>query len=172
MFYCSISCMKNHLLDLFNVGRRSFICITKWIHICMQLEETRLCYLEFIFSSLVEFWEFSELFCQSKTLCNVFWWDEIHSYLCAWLQIEHIIRYIHQQKSPEISSKEMGVIIITVWLVFFTLRFRTWCGQPAGMNTASPSFCSNVQGSIPRKVNEKLAYEQLANFIFLRKRIY
>lgn len=30
-----------------------------------------------------------------------------------------------------------------------TLRFLTWWGQPAGMKTASPSFCTTVQGSTP-----------------------
>lgn len=34
---------------------------------------------------------------------------------------------------------------------FLTLRFLTWCGHPAGINTASPSFCSNVHGSTPWK---------------------
>ena len=30
-----------------------------------------------------------------------------------------------------------------------TCLFLTWCGHPAGMNTASPRYCSNVQGSTP-----------------------
>ena len=30
-----------------------------------------------------------------------------------------------------------------------TLRFLTWWGHPAGIKTASPSFCTNVQGSTP-----------------------
>jgi hypothetical protein len=28
-------------------------------------------------------------------------------------------------------------------------RLRTWWGHPAGMNTASPGYCSNCQGSTP-----------------------
>lgn len=30
-----------------------------------------------------------------------------------------------------------------------TCRFLTWCGHPAGINTASPTLCSNVQASTP-----------------------
>jgi hypothetical protein len=33
---------------------------------------------------------------------------------------------------------------------YLTLRFLTWCGHPAGINTASPSFCSKVHGSTPK----------------------
>mmetsp|Transcript_13790 Transcript_13790/g.51640 ORF Transcript_13790/g.51640 Transcript_13790/m.51640 type:complete len:301 (-) Transcript_13790:3506-4408(-) len=29
------------------------------------------------------------------------------------------------------------------------LKFRTWCGHPAGTNTASPVFCVNDQGETP-----------------------
>lgn len=32
-----------------------------------------------------------------------------------------------------------------------TCLFLTWCGHPAGMKTASPRFCSNVQGSMPEE---------------------
>ena len=40
--------------------------------------------------------------------------------------------------------------IVTKVKICHTFKFLTWWGHPAGMKTASPSFCSNVQGSIPK----------------------
>ncbi len=36
-----------------------------------------------------------------------------------------------------------------IHLIKHTFKLRTWYGQPAGIKTASPSFCSNVQASMP-----------------------
>jgi hypothetical protein len=38
---------------------------------------------------------------------------------------------------------------------YHTFKFLTWWGHPAGIKTASPSFCSKVQGSTPAYGMEK-----------------
>jgi hypothetical protein len=56
---------------------------------------------------------------------------------------------------------------------YHTFKFLTWWGHPAGMKTASPSFCSNVQGSTPEYgVYKKLGSKSLREILNLQKVIF
>jgi hypothetical protein len=53
---------------------------------------------------------------------------------------------------------------------YYTFKFLTWWGHPAGMKTASPRFCSNVHGSTPaysvdKKTGSKSPKEKLSSKI-------
>jgi hypothetical protein len=46
-------------------------------------------------------------------------------------------------------TKSRGNQLLFACMSYHTFKFLTWWGHPAGIKTASPSFCSNVQGSTP-----------------------
>jgi hypothetical protein len=55
---------------------------------------------------------------------------------------------------------------------YHTFKFLTWWGHPAGIKTASPSFCSNVQGSTPAYgVDKKPGSKSLREIVYLKKYI-
>ena len=96
-------------------------------------------YLKFVFSDPVVLWKLPKLLCQPHAFVEVFWGNKIHSHFGAWLW----------KKGMNLIKNYTIVWRLTSMKPLITLRFLTWCGQPAGMKTASPSLCSKVHGSIP-----------------------
>lgn len=80
--------------------------------------------------NLIDVWKTSDFVFQSKKVSH---WP---SYICL---LRGCADY------PRKSKHERKYLFV----IQVTFKFLTWCGQPAGINTASPSFWTNVHGSIP-----------------------
>jgi hypothetical protein len=84
------------------------------------------------------------------------------------IEMPHIIAVISIQ-SMELKEEDIS----NPFHAIHTFKFLTWWGHPAGIKTASPSFCSNVQGSTPTySVGKKTVSKSLRETLSSKRHHY
>lgn len=86
--------------------------------------------------------EMSEFLGQSETMSHVFRRHKVFCHLDTAVQVVHL----RGKKKKSICRKETNTGVGLFGVLFMCL---TWCGAPAGINTASPKNCTMDQPWTP-----------------------
>lgn len=86
--------------------------------------------------------EMSEFLGESETMSHVFWRHKVLRHLDTAVQVVHL----GGETEKSICSGETNIAVDLLGVLF---RCLTWCGAPAGINTASPKNCTMDQPWTP-----------------------